>query len=78
MSSSGQHNRDTTSEASTLLAAITKFEYVVTLVTVTNLLGYMKQLSTSLQGRQLDVVAGFDHVRLVEQQFSGVRLIRWS
>ena len=51
MSSSGQHNRDTTSEASMLLAAITKFEYVVTLVTVTYLLGYIQIVEYLFTGK---------------------------
>ena len=35
-------------------------------------MGYLKQLTTVLQGRQQDVASGFHHIQLVEAQLAQV------
>ena len=32
------------------------------------MMGYLKQLTTVLQGRQQDVASGFGHIQLIEAQ----------
>ena len=54
-------NRESSSDVSILLAAITKFDFIVSITTVSEVLGFMKQLSTVLQGRQEDIISGFQH-----------------
>ena len=60
-----EFNRESSSDASILLAAITKFDFIITITTVSEVLGYMKQLSTVLQGRQEDIISGFQHIHNV-------------
>lgn len=71
MSSRSYFNRDTSSEASTLLATITSFEFIVCLVVVKNCMGYTIGLSKKLQGRTEDNVSAYqsiDSVKSIVQQ----------
>ena len=58
-------NRESSSDAAILLVAITKFDFIITITTVSEVLGFMKQLSTVLQGRQEDILSGFQHAHNV-------------
>ena len=60
------------SDAKALLLGITDFGFVITLIVVKKCLGYMKQLTTVLQGRSLDVVAGFQHIDTIKQTLEQV------
>ena len=51
-----EFNRESSSDASVLLAAITTFDCIVAITTVSEVLGHI------LQGRQQDVIRGFQYV----------------
>ncbi|XP_071149569.1 52 kDa repressor of the inhibitor of the protein kinase-like isoform X2 [Mytilus edulis] len=65
MSQRKDFNRETSSEATTLLAAITSFSFVITLITVKNLMGYTVGLSRKLQGRSQDIISAYMSVQSV-------------
>ena len=67
------YNRETNHEANTLHFAITNFQFVVTLVTVKNLMGYTKALSVNLQGRAQDVIHAYNSVNNVILTLNDVR-----
>lgn len=50
-------------DANGILSACTSFQFIVTLVIVFHCLSYIKSLSTSLQGRILDVVKALEDVK---------------
>ena len=58
-------NRETSSESTTPLAAITSFSFVITLITVKNLMGYTVGLSRKLQGRSQDSISAYMNVQSV-------------
>ncbi|XP_063956586.1 uncharacterized protein LOC135154375 [Lytechinus pictus] len=71
---SSQHdNRDIAAEAATLLAAIKKFEYLVALSIASPITGYLKGISSLLQGRQVDIIRDFEHVTLVQKKLQKIR-----
>ncbi|XP_062504805.1 52 kDa repressor of the inhibitor of the protein kinase-like [Corticium candelabrum] len=57
MANDKSFNRDTNVQSQGLHAVITKFQFIVTLLTVKNCTGYTKALSSSLQERAQDVRA---------------------
>ncbi len=63
---------DTSAEAVSLLAAVTKFEFIVALCIVSNITGYLKGISAKLQGREIDIAGGFSQVSLVEEKLQKV------
>ncbi|XP_063417365.1 52 kDa repressor of the inhibitor of the protein kinase-like [Mytilus trossulus] len=67
MMSSRNFNRETSSESSTLHAAITNFQFLITLVIVKNCMAFTRGLSTKLQGRTLDIVAAYKSVSVVKE-----------
>ena len=66
------NSTDTSAEATTLLAAVTRFEFIVALSIASDITGYLKGISAQLQGRQLDIAAGFSHVTLVQKKLQKV------
>jgi hypothetical protein len=68
-----EYNEKSVNEASTLLVAITKFEFIVSLVVTAKVLSYLKPLSTYLQTRTLDLGKAFDGIRLVRSSLQDVR-----
>ena len=62
-------NAETTKDATAL---VTKFEFIITLYIVGYIMGYMKQLSVVLQGRQQDIACGYKHIKLIEAQLQKV------
>eukprot|EP00731_Ephydatia_muelleri_P036655 Em0299g3a len=59
ISGSTGFNAETTKDATALLAAVTKFEFIITLYIVGYIMGYMKQLSVVLQGSQQHIACGY-------------------
>lgn len=57
-------NRDTINDADGLLFAIEKFSFLLTLIVVFNVLGYIKGLTLLLQQRSLDIVQGIELVQV--------------
>ena len=75
LSQSGHFNAKSATEASSLLNAISRFGFIVALVVSTKVLGYLKSLSTELQGREVDIVAGF---RMVDTVHTTLQEVRFS
>ncbi|XP_074658629.1 52 kDa repressor of the inhibitor of the protein kinase-like [Tubulanus polymorphus] len=73
MSTSQNFNRETTSDATTLLAAITQFQFIVTLITVKNCMGYTKGLSKKLRGRSEDILSAYNSIEIVKATIKSVR-----
>ena len=73
MMSSRNFNREMSSEFSTLHAAITNFQLLISLVVVKNCMAYTRGLSTKLQGRTLDIVAAYKSVSIVKEVLNDVR-----
>ena len=67
IATSRNFNRDASTNAACLLAAIEKFEHVVVLVITSKLLGLLKPLTVSLQSRTMDVVRANSSVQLVKE-----------
>lgn len=67
------YNVATVTEASTLLAAVTKFEFITALVVTSRLLSYLKPLSSYLQTRALDLSRAFGAIELVRSSLQEVR-----
>ena len=66
-------SRDTVNNASGLLVAIEKFSFLVTLVVVQNVIGYIKGRTKLLQERSLDIVQGIALVEDVQKQLYEIR-----
>ena len=66
-------NRETTSDANGLLSAIEKFSFLLALVVVYNILGYIKGLTVLLQQRSIDIVQGITLVQDVLGQLKELR-----
>lgn len=71
----GDFNDKTRNEARSLLGCLTRFDFVVALVITTKILGYMKSLSTKLQGSKVDVISGYNMVKNVQDALQEVRLL---
>lgn len=59
-------NRDSRSDAQSLLLALTHFPFVVALVIARDVLAYTKALSVKLQGRYVDVVKAYNQIAFVK------------
>lgn len=70
--SSDFNSADTSADATALLAAVTRFEFIVALCIASDITGYLKGISAQLQGRQLDIAAGFSQVTLVQKKLQKV------
>ncbi len=70
----GDFNRETRNDAASYLALITKFDFLVVLVITTKALKYMQHLASKLQGKSVDIVAGYEMVTNVKDTFKDVRL----
>ena len=62
MANDKSFNRDTSVKSQGLHAVTTKFQFIVTLLTVKTCMGYTKALSSSLQGRAQDVIRAYRSV----------------
>ena len=65
-------NRDTINDANSLPSAVEKFSFLLTLVVVFNVLGYIKGLTLLLQQRSLDIVHRIQLVQNVQVQLKQV------
>ena len=74
IATSADFNAESSSDANNLLAAITKFEFILTLHIVAQVLGYLKGPSTKLQGRQEDILSGFESIDMVVKALKQVNL----
>ncbi|XP_052268766.1 52 kDa repressor of the inhibitor of the protein kinase-like [Dreissena polymorpha] len=63
----------TSAEISGFLMAITGFQFIAVLVSVTRCLSYIKPLTVALQGRSVDVVKAMSQVSVVQQALQEVR-----
>ena len=66
-------NWETVADASSLLAAIEKFSFILSLVTVYNILSYIRGVTVMLQQRSLDVIQGISLIQDVQMQLKDVR-----
>ena len=72
-SSSSNWNRETRSDAQSLLLAMSQFSFIVALVLTQKILAYTKGLSVKLQGRYSDVVRAHREIETVKATIRGVR-----
>lgn len=72
-SSPSDWNRETRSEAQSLLLAMSQFSFVVALVLSQKILAYTKGLSIKLQGRYVDVVRAHRDIQSVKTTLKNVR-----
>lgn len=61
------------SDTQSLENNITSFQFLVSLLVTMRCIGYLKQISTSLQGRAFDVVSALESVNLVKEALQDVR-----
>lgn len=66
-------NRDSRSDAQSLLLALTHFPFVVALVIARDVLAYTKALSVKLQGRYVDVVRAYNQIAFVKTTLQSAR-----
>ena len=66
-------NRDTHSDAQSLLLAISQFPFLVALLITQKALGYTKGLSKKLQGHYVDIVQAYKNTESVKMVIRGVR-----
>ena len=66
-------NRDSRSDAQSLLLALTHFPFVVALVIARDVLAYTKALSVKLQGRYVDVVKAYNQIAFVKTTLQSAR-----
>ena len=59
-------NRESRSDAQSLLLALTHFPFIVALVIAKDVLAYTKALSIKLQGRFVDVVSAYNQINFVK------------
>ena len=59
-------NRESRSDAQSLLLALTHFPFIVALVIAKDVLAYTKALSVKLQGRYVDVVRAYNNISFVK------------
>ena len=71
-SSSSDWNRETCSDAQSLLLAMSQFSFMIALVLSQKILAYTKGLSVKLQGRYVDVVWAHRDIESVKAVISGV------
>lgn len=72
-SSASDWNRDTRSDAQSLLLAMSQFSFIVALVCSHKVLAYTKGLSVKLQGRYMDVVRAHQDIQSVKTVITRVR-----
>lgn len=73
MSTTEGFNRETSSDATALYAAITQFQYIIVMIVTKNVMGYTKGLSRSLQGRSEDIVRAYSNISLVKATVADAR-----
>ena len=75
-SAPSQWNRETRSDAQSLLLAMSQFPFIVALAVTYKVLAYTKGLSIKLQGRYVDVIRAYQDIELVKCTLRGVRSIK--
>ena len=73
ISLSGRFNTKSAGEANNYLHSITCFDFVVSLVVANKVLGYLKSLSSDLQGWEVDVVSAYKMVDSVHSTLQEVK-----
>ena len=73
VNSSAEWNRDTRSDAQSLLLAMSQFSFVVALVATQSVLAYTKGLSVKLQGPYVDVARAHREIETVKATLQGAR-----
>ena len=73
LSSSSEWNRETRSDAQSLLLSLSQFSFIVTLVASHSVLAYTKGLSVKLQGPYVDVARAHREVETVKATLEGAR-----
>ncbi len=71
--STSNWNRETRTDAQSLLLALSQFPFMVSLVLSQKILAYTKGLSVKLQGRYVDVVRAYQDIESVKKVIRGVR-----
>ena len=71
--STSDWNRETRTDAQSLLLALSQFPFMVALVLSQKILAYTKGLSVKLQGRYVDVVRAYQDIESVKKVTRGVR-----
>ena len=66
-------NRQSRADAESFLLAISRFEFIMSLVVCRHVLSYTKQLSVCLQGRYMDVASAYGQVDHVIAKLEGLR-----
>ena len=66
-------NRDTSSDASTLLESIRKFEFIVTLIITSNILNYTIETIRKLQRKEMDIVKGYAEIDAILSTVAATR-----
>ncbi len=65
-------NRESRSDAQSLLLALTHFPFIVALVIAEDVLAYTKALSVKLQGRYVDVVSAYNQISFEHYSLRGM------
>ena len=73
ISRSTDWNRDSRSDAQSLLLALSQFQFLVTLQVTQNVLAYTKGLSVKLQGRYTDIARAYREVETVKNAMKSLR-----
>ena len=72
-SQAGQWNRDSQSDAQSLLLGMSRFSFIFTLEVTKSILAFTKGLSVNLQGRYVDVARAHREIESVKATIEGVR-----
>ena len=70
---SSEFNKDTSSQARTLLASISHFDFIITLLVTETVLSEINTLSRTLQSVEIDLNQAFDYVDTVLLRFKQYR-----
>lgn len=70
---SSEWNRDSRSDAQSLLLALTRFPFIVALVIAKDVLAYTKALSVKLQGRYVDIVRAYNQIAFAKATLQSAR-----
>ena len=66
-------NRESRSDAQSLLLALNHFPFIVALVIAKDVLAYTKALNVKLQGRYVDVVSAYNQISFVKTTLQSAR-----
>ena len=66
-------DRDTSSDASTLLESTRKFEFIVTLIITSNILNYIIEATRKLQRKEMDIIKGYAEIDVILSTVAATR-----